>query len=332
MMRKPYRILFLLLLIFPAIFGLSIKLSSSEAENKITVVLDWTPNAHHTGLYVAKELNYFSDENLNVEITQPPDGAATTLVASGKAQFGIDFQNFLAPSLAKDNPLPVKVVAAVLQHNSEGIISKKEKNISTLKDLERKNYLTWNNPMEIDMLSFLLKESKADFSKINLINSCVDNIPAALKSNVDAAWVYYGVEGIYTKLSRIDCDFLFFKDIDPRFDYYAPVIIGNADYLRENGEIARKFLKAVCRGYSYSEENPEASAKILLRQVPELNERFVVESQKWMSPRYIDDAASWGKIDPERWQNFYDFLYNEKIIDKRISNEISFTNEFLPCD
>ena len=40
--------------------------ATSENKNleKVTVVLDWTPNTNHTGLYVAKEKGYFEDAGL----------------------------------------------------------------------------------------------------------------------------------------------------------------------------------------------------------------------------------------------------------------------------
>ena len=43
---------------------------------KITFVLDWTPNTNHTGLYVAQELGYFEEAGLEVEIVQPPEDGA----------------------------------------------------------------------------------------------------------------------------------------------------------------------------------------------------------------------------------------------------------------
>ena len=65
-----------------------------EEPEKLTFVLDWTPNTNHTGLYVAQSLGYFEDQGLEVEIVQPPEDGANTLVASGKAQFGVSFQGF----------------------------------------------------------------------------------------------------------------------------------------------------------------------------------------------------------------------------------------------
>ncbi|HBI62134.1 MAG TPA: nitrate ABC transporter substrate-binding protein, partial [Lachnospiraceae bacterium] len=49
-------------------------------KTEITMVLDWTPNTNHTGLYVAQEKGYFEDAGLAVSIVQPPDGGATDMV------------------------------------------------------------------------------------------------------------------------------------------------------------------------------------------------------------------------------------------------------------
>src|SRR5699024_11699515 len=104
--------------------SMTVSAADNETE-KITFVLDWTPNTNHTGLYVAESLGYFEDQGLEVEIVQPPEGGADALVASGRAQFGVSFQDSMAPGVAGDNALPTTAVAALIQHNTSGIISRK---------------------------------------------------------------------------------------------------------------------------------------------------------------------------------------------------------------
>ena len=97
---------------------------AEKKSDKISIVLDWTPNTNHTGLFVAKELGYFKELGLeNVEIVQPPEGSTTSLIGAGGAQFGISFQDTLAKSFAKEDSVPVTAVAAIIQHNTSGIIS-----------------------------------------------------------------------------------------------------------------------------------------------------------------------------------------------------------------
>ena len=54
--------------------------AEQEETEKITFVLDWTPNTNHTGLYAAESLGYFEDQGLEVEIVQPPEDGADALV------------------------------------------------------------------------------------------------------------------------------------------------------------------------------------------------------------------------------------------------------------
>lgn len=80
--------------------GASEKTSSTDGQQlqTITFVLDWTPNTNHTGIYVADKLGYFKEAGIQIDIQQPPEDGATALVATGKAQFGVDFQDYLAPA------------------------------------------------------------------------------------------------------------------------------------------------------------------------------------------------------------------------------------------
>ena len=138
---------------------------------KITFVLDWTPNTNHTGIYVAKEKGYFKEAGLDVEIVQPPEDGAEVLVGSGKAQFGISFQDTMMPAVVGDDALPIKAVAAVLQHNTSGIVSRKGEGIKRPKGLEGKKYATWNQDIEKAILKQVVEKDKGNFNKVEMISA-----------------------------------------------------------------------------------------------------------------------------------------------------------------
>ena len=58
MKKKFYTIILIMLL------GLLFTGCGQKEDNKITFVLDWTPNTNHTGLYVAQELGYFDEDHV----------------------------------------------------------------------------------------------------------------------------------------------------------------------------------------------------------------------------------------------------------------------------
>lgn len=303
---------------------------TADEKTDITMVLDWTPNTNHTGLYAALEEGYFDEAGLNVSIIQPPDGGATSLVASGGAQFGVDFQDYLADAFGASEPLPVTAVAAILQHNTSGIISLKEDGITGPKELEGKNYATWDLPIEQKILQNVVEKDGGDFSKVNLISTYVEDIVAALHADIDAVWIYYGWDGIAAQKAGLDTNYFYFKDINDVFDYYSPVLIANDDFLAEHPEEAKAFVAAVSRGYEYVIANPEEAAQILLKYAPELDETMVKESQKWLTDQYQSDAKQWGYIDPQRWNRFYSWLNENGLVENEIPENTGFTNDFLP--
>lgn len=329
-MKKLTCLLLITLLLFSMV-GCSPKDTPPNIEGleKITVVLDWTPNTNHTGLYVAQKMGYFAEMGLDVEIVQPPEDGATMLVASGKAQFGIDFQDSIAPAFLGDHPLPVTAVAALVQHNTSGIISLKDKDISSPKGLEEKTYATWDLPVEKAMIEHVMKKDSGDFSKLNLVPSTVLDVVTALQTNVDAVWVFYGWDGIATKVKGLETNYFAFKDIDPVFDYYTPILIGNNDFLANNPETTKKFLSAVKQGYEYSISEPKKAADILLEVAPELDKELIYQSQQYLAGQYKSEVEQWGYMDPQRWDGFYGWLFENKLIDTAIPAGFGFTNDFL---
>ncbi|MBO6108756.1 MAG: ABC transporter substrate-binding protein [Eubacterium sp.] len=295
----------------------------------LTMVLDWTPNTNHTGLYVALDKGYFKDEGLNVSIVQPPDGGAADMVASGDAQFGIEFQDTMAPAISGDTPLPITAVAAILQHNTSGLVSLKEKGIDSFGKLAGHSYATWDSPTEQAILKTLVEKDGASWDDVNLISTYVEDIVAGLNSDIDSVWIYAGWDGVKLNMENIPNNFLLFRDYDEVFDYYSPVIIANNDFLNNDPENAKAFLRAVKKGYEYAAENPDEAADILLKNAPELDEALVKESQKYLSGEYISDAASWGVIDKNRWNSFYQWLNEKGLVQNELETDAGVSTEFL---
>lgn len=298
---------------------------------KVTFVLDWTPNTNHTGLYVAQEKGYFEKEGLDVEIVQPPEDGADALVASGKAQFGVSFQDSMAPGVVGDNALPTTAVAALVQHNTSGIISRKGEGMDRPKGLEGKKYATWQGPIELAMMENVINGDGGDYSKMELVPSTVTDEVSALESkSVDAIWIFYAWAGIATEVAGLETDYFAFKDINPVFDYYTPVVIANNDFLKEEPETAKAFLRAMKEGYEDAIEDPEAAADILLAASPELDEKLVKASQEYLKDQYKAEVEQWGYIDAARWNAFYNWLNENGLSEAEIPENAGFSNDYLP--
>ena len=303
---------------------------STSVEKKLKLVLDWTPNTNHTGLYVAMDKGYYKDAGIELEIVQPPEDGAEVLVASGKADFGISFQDTMAGALSKNSPLPIKAVAAITQHNTSGIMSRKGDGITTPKGLEGKKYATWDLPIEKAILKNVVEKNGGDFAKVELIPSTVtDEVSALSTKQIDAVWVYYGWAGISAKEKGFDFDYFAFKDINPTFDYYTPVLITNDDMIKNNSDTVKKFLEATKKGYEFAAGNPQDAAEILLKYAPEIDSKLANASQEYLSTCYIDKDIPWGYIESERWKNFYRWINENNLLEHRIDEGAGLDNEFI---
>ena len=301
----------------------------AQAKTKLTVVLDWTPNTNHTGLYVAQKNGYFADNGLEVTIEQPPEDGAEALVASGKAQFGVSFQENVASALTADSPLPITAVAALIQHNTSGIISLKKNNITSPKDMAGHSYASWNTPIEKAILKDVIEKDGGDFSKVKMIYNSATDVVTALQTNIDTVWIYYAWDGIATEVKGLETNYFAFKDINPALDFYTPLLIANDSFLKEHPDQAKAFLKAARLGYEYSIEHPEEAAAILCEYAPETDKEIAVASQKYLASQYKAEVERWGEFDQKRWDTFYDWLYENKVIAKEIPDGKGFTNDYL---
>lgn len=308
---------------------------AKEGLTPVTLCLDWTPNTNFTGLYAARALGWFEEAGLEVSIVQPPEDGATAICAAGQVEFAVTAQDSVASAFAREDPLEVTAVAALLQHNTSGIISRAGEGMDRPAGLEGHTYSTWNTPTELAMMERVVTADGGDFSRVNLIpNSIVDEAGALREGQTDAIWIFYGWGGVSARESGLDFDYFYFKDIDPVFDYYTPILIANNGFLAEHPETARAFLSAAARGYEYAIEHPEEAAQMLIDgddtgSLAGIGD-VVRASQAWITDQYKADQPRWGYIDPARWNAFYQWLNDNHLVEVPIPENTGFTNDFLP--
>jgi len=304
------------------------KATAGVAPRDVTIMLDWVPNTNHTGLYVALDKGWYKEEGLKARIVEPTEGGTTQLVATGKAQFGVSYQEDV--TMARSSNVPVVSIAAVIQHNTSGFASKKETGITRPKDMEGKRYGGWGSPTEEAMIKAVMESDGGDFSKVKIFNIGTSDFFTAINRDVDFAWIYYGWTGIEAEQRGIDLNFLELRKLDPALDYYTPVLITSEKLATENPELVKKFMRATSRGYEYAAQHPDEAAQILLKYAPEANKNLVLASQKYLSPRYQDDAARWGEQKGEVWERYAKWLYQRKLLPDMIDTAKAYTNQFLP--
>ncbi|NLB08085.1 MAG: ABC transporter substrate-binding protein [Clostridiales bacterium] len=302
---------------------------ASTQLDRITFALDWTPNTNHSGLFLAQQQGFYAEKGLDVDF-QESDMNFIEMVATGSASFGIASQEQVLQARSSEAKIPIVSVAAILQSNTSGFASPVGRGIKTPHDFENKTYSGWGTELELAFIKTLMAKDKADFAKINIINQSANNYIAAMESEADFAWIYWGWDGINCELQDYPINFILLQDIDSRLDFYSPTIITNETVIKNNPELIRRFLRATAKGYSLAIENPDKAVEAVLEMAPELDRELVSASQKWLSTKYVDGASIWGTMKFEKWSEFKDWMLEHGVLESDLDPAQAFTNDYLP--
>lgn len=302
--------------------------AADQPLQKVKVVLDWTPNTNHTGLYVARDKGFFKEQGLDVEIIQPGQEGADAMVAAGNAEFGVSYQESV--TMARIADVPLVSIAAVIQHNTSGFASPKEKGIDSPKKFEGMRYGGWGAPVEEAVIDSIMREEGGDVSKVELLSIGDSDFFSAVKRDIDFAWIYYAWTGVEAELRGEELNMLYLTDYSEKLDYYTPVLVTSEELIEKSPELVKAFTAGAAAGYQYTIDNPEDAAEVLIGAEPDLNPELVKASQNWLSPRYQDDASRWGEQKLSVWENYASWMFERGLLEAELEAEKAFTNEFLP--
>lgn len=300
---------------------------SNHKMEKVTVILDYVPNTNHTGMYVALEKGYYKELGLDVEIIEPTEGT-TALVAVGKGDFGISYQEDVTVARSSSHPLPIRAIATIIQDNTSGFASYKPKGITSVKEFEGKTYAGWGGPGEEAVLQAVMEQQGMDYKTLKTIISDGSSFEV-LKDKVDIMWFYEAWDNIKCELNDFEINYIPLRELDERLNFYTPVIITNEEMIASKPEVVKAFLAATAKGYEDAIKNPQEGAEILHHYVPEYSLEMLVASQRYLADKYKGDSKVWGMMKDAIWDNYTQFLMEYNVIESKVLARECYTNEFL---
>lgn len=294
----------------------------------VTVVLDYVPNTNHTGMYIALEKGYYAEEGLNVEIIEPTDSTASTLIAEGKGQFGISYQEDVTFAHLTEDPIPVKAIAQIIPHNPSGIVALADSGIESPADFEGKTFAGWGGAGEAEMLHAMMDHAGSDFSKLNMIISDGAGFEA-LGKGVDLLWFYEAWDCVIADMNGCELNFMKCSDMDDRLDYYTTMIITSDDMIENDPETIKAFLRATEKGYMDCIADPDAGAELMAKYCVDCDIEMLKTSQNILAKRFMEGIDRWGVMEDETWNNYIDFLVEYDVIDEPVDPSVMYTNQFF---
>jgi putative hydroxymethylpyrimidine transport system substrate-binding protein len=309
--------------------GSSGSADSSGGLDKVTLTLDWYPNADHAGIYAAQAEGYFEDAGLEVEIQQPSDPSAVLqLVAAGQSDFGVSYENEMTNAAARD--VPVKSVMAIMQEPLNSIISLKETGIASPEDLAGKKVGYAGQSFGSAVLDTVLREAGEDPSSVEKVNVGLDLRPALTSKRVDAIVdAYWNIEAVELAQEGFETNVIRLPEVGVP-NYNELVVATSESYADENPDLVRRFVGALVEGHRYALENPEAARDDLLAANEELDSEVAEETIGLTVPLFEARHGRIGYQDPEEWRAYVDWAVENDVLPGPVEVDEVMTNEFLP--
>ncbi len=305
----------------------------ASGRTPVTVVLDWSPNTNHSGLYLARDRGYFADAGIDLTILEPGDTSGLQLVAAGKADFAYSVAEGLVP--ARQQGADVVSVATVMPHNTSSLISLASSGITRPRDLAGHSYGSYGSELEEALLRTLVECDGGDPDAVTFTPLASDDFRIGLEEHqFDAAWVFDGWETIQLRdVDGLDVATIPFIDhTDSIPDWYTPLVATSQRRLDDHPELVRDFLGALAHGYEDAIADPGAAVDALHAAAPEVDEQLLTASAQWLAPRYADDPAHWGVQQAKVWDDFVAFLQDHDLADADFDTDAAWTDDYLPVD
>ncbi len=297
----------------------------------VTLMLNWSPNNHHAGIYLAQARGWYRDAGIDLQIVEPSQAGADAVIATGGADFGISQSESLLP--ARSEGAPIVSIATLLPYNDSSLMVLGDRGVTRPRDLAGRRYGGYGGPLETQLVKTLVACDGADPESVEFVEvGNIDYLTGLASGRFDFVWVFEGWDVIRARaVSRANVTSIRFVDYQRCIpDWYTPIIIASERTLRERPDLVRRFLEATTRGYQAATREPLEAANALLRAAPESDPDLVQASAVYHAPKYLAADGRWGRQDADTWARFATFLRRAQLLEKDIDSAQAFTNEFLP--
>ena len=305
--------------------------TSGGKATKVTVVLDFTPNTNHAGVYLAQANGFYAEQGLDVTIVEPGDSGALGQLAAGNAQFGFSYAEQIVPARAEGTP--IVSLAAVIEHNTSSLLAPADRGIRRPKDLEGKTYGGFGGELEKALVDKLVTCDGGDASKVKFKQIGDADIRVGFdRQDYDFVWVFDAWDTIKLRdLGGMNVSTIPFIERTACIpDWYTPVLAAMERTIAKNPALVTKFMAATAKGYRLAMTDPAASAAALAKAAPEADRALLDKSAAYLATRYAANGAVWGRQDAEIWANFATFVRASGMVQTDVDTTKAFTNDFLP--
>lgn len=294
---------------------------------KVRFQTDWFPEPEHGGYYQAQARGFYAAEGLDVEILPGgPNSGYLTAVATGRCDLGMGNGDDVITAIARG--VPVRIVAAEMQHDAQGILFHEEHPVRSVRDLDGKVIMAGPGSVWVQLVQqrygvkFNLRPLAGDLARFM-------NDPTFLQQ------CFVTNEPFFARQRGAKAGAVLIARLCPEYDPYRVMFAGR-DFLAKHPDVVRRFVRASIRGWvDYLTGDPAPADALLQKLRPDLPPEFLAYSIRAMNDNRLvlgDPARGerMGLLTPARLQREIDLLHAVGVLDRPITVDDAATLEFIP--
>jgi ABC-type nitrate/sulfonate/bicarbonate transport system substrate-binding protein len=259
-----------------------------------TLILDFTPNAVHAGVYSALARHYDRAEGVHLHVIAPTASTdSIKLLETGRVDFAILDIHDLA--LARERGQDVVGIMAIVQRPLSSVIAAPD--IGSPRALEGKTVGITGVPSDTAVLRSVVAGSGGDPAKVKTITIGFNAVADLLGGRVSAATAFWNDEGQAVQSKRPG--FHIFRVENYGAPAYPELVLcATRQTLRSDRKLAQLVVDALVRGYQFTLSDPSQSADDLEHAVPALDPKLVVAQLHGLLPAFRNPGGRVGELDP----------------------------------
>jgi putative hydroxymethylpyrimidine transport system substrate-binding protein len=298
----------------------------SPALSPATLVLDFTPNAVHAGIYAALARGYDRAAGVALRVIAPSDTTdAIRLLATGRANFAIlDIHDLAIARLRKQG---VVGILPIVERPLASVIA--QPRVRDPRELAGQTVGVSGAPSDNAVLDSIVSGAGGRPGALHRITIGFNAVSDLLAGRVAAATAFWNDEGV--TLARRRPGFHVFRVENYGAPAYPELVLcTSARALKADPALARDTVHALVRGYDATLADPTAAAHALESRVPGLDASLVSAELRGLLPAFRGPGGRFGVLDPTRLNAWAQWEARFGIVKRPPDVATSFDRAFAP--
>jgi putative hydroxymethylpyrimidine transport system substrate-binding protein len=296
----------------------------SSAPRRVTLILDFTPNAVHAGIYRALAAGYYRKAGIELKVVQPTSTQETLkLIDAGRAQFGLADGSDVASLIDKGGD--AQAVMALVDRPLGGLIALRSEHLHSPAGLAGKTVGVTGVPSDLAVLDTELRHSGVDPKRVRVATVGFDGGQALLARRISAFTGFIPDDGVALSVSGHPIE-AFALDRYGGPAYPGLVTFTTRGLIGSDPALVRAFVAATVHGYQDTLADPARSLAELRAANPTLPPKLTRASLALYLPLFDRSGA----IAARGVREMSSWMLGGRLIGVPISPNRYGTNAFLP--